>query len=169
MKKSLLIFSVITFMSVMLVSCSKNSGTTEEQQQKKAEEFLNFIGNGQFRLTDFYSDKPIDYVTTDNVVKQETDLRSYIKPYLLDDDNFFADKGILTIAQNAQKIPGNNAAVINGSYLVSYDASHVYFDFVDHTYSPARYKVENFAAGKFTLYIDWPTGAKLYSRFESNN
>lgn len=169
MKKSLLSIILMGAFCFSILSCSKNTGTTEEEQQKRAMEFLSFIGNSHYRLVDFYSDKPIDYITTDTEVKQETNLKAYIKPYLLDDDNFFNDKNVLTVTQNANKIPGNNAATITANYLVSYDASNVYFDFLDHTYAPARYKLNTFSSGTFTLYIDWPTGAKLYSRFESAN
>lgn len=169
MRKSLLPLTIAFISSVALSSCSKNTGNTEEQNEKRAAEFLNFIGNSRYRLVDFYSDKPIDYITTDTEVRSETDLKAYIKPYLLDDENFFNDKNVVSVTQNANKFPGNNSPVLTGNYLVSYDASDVYFDFLDHNYAAARYKLSEFSPGKFVIYLDWPGGAKLYSRFESTN
>lgn len=167
MKQSLLFVLFALFFSAM-VSCTKN-GDTKELNEKKATEFKTILDLKHFRLVDFYSDKPIDYVTTDTEVKSETDLKIYIKPYLLDDDNYFDTEGGVVITQNQQKKPGLSAPVLNRNYSVSADEHSTYFDFLDYDYNPIKYKLGEYSTVGFTIYLDWPGGAKVYSRFERMN
>lgn len=138
---------------------------TEALNKKAAEEFIEEIKLSQYRLVDFYSDLPIDYIQNDNIVKSETDLKAYIKPYLLDDINEFDEAGNLSIIQGAVKIPGDNSPIINRSFGVNWDKKYTYINFVDYYYVPYQYKLQEFNTSGFIIYLNWPTGAKVYSRF----
>jgi len=167
MKQSLQ-FVLIALSFSAMYSCTKN-GDTKALNETKAKEFKAILDLKHFRLVDFYSDKPIDYVTTDTEVKSETDLRIYIKPYLLDDDNYFDNEGGVVITQNQQKKPGLSDPVLNRNYSVSSDENSVYLDFLDYDYNPIKYKLGEYSTGGFTIYLDWQGGAKVYSRFEKMN
>jgi hypothetical protein len=174
MKQSLLSLAIICIAQFVLSSCSKNSASDEEaqalaNQQKKSEEFQAIVNAHRFRLVDFYSDKPIDYIETDTEVRSETDLKAYIKPYLLDDDNMFDGQGKLSIVQNTQKMPGVTDPILIRNYNVSHDKNNVFLDFVTYTYSPAKYKVSEYSPAGFVIYLDWPNGAKVFSRFQAVN
>jgi len=167
MKQSLQ-FVLLALCFSTFISCTKN-GDNKALNDKKATEFKAAIDLKHFRLVDFYSDKPIDYVTTDLEVKSETDLRSYIKPYLLDDDNYFGSEGGVIITQNQQKKPGLSDPVLSRNYNVSADENSAYLDFLDYDYYPVKYKIGEYSTAGFTIYLDWPGGVKIYSRFERVN
>ncbi len=167
MKESLL-FVLMALSFSALNSCSKN-GDNKALNEKKATEFKTILDLKHFRLVDFYSDKPIDYIQTDVEVKSETDLKAYIKPYLLDDDNYFDDESGVVITQNTQKKPGLTAPVLNRNYSVSADENSAYLDFLDYDYNPVKYKLGEYSTTWFTIYLDWPGGAKVFSRFEKVN
>ncbi len=167
MKQSLL-FVLIALLFSAFTSCSK-SGDNKALNDKKATEFKAILDLKHFRLVDFYSDKPIDYITTDAEIKNETDLKVYIKPYLLDDDNYFDNEGGVVITQNQQKKPGLTTPVLNRNYSVSADENSAYLDFLDYDYNPIKYKLGEYSTGSFTIYLDWPGGAKVFSRFEKVN
>ena len=175
MKKSLLFFAITCIALFLTSSCTKpaDESANDEQaiaeQKKKSEDFQAIINAHRFRLVDFYSDKPIDYIETDAEVRKETDLKAYIKPYLLDDDNVFGAEEVLNIVQNTQKMPGVVDPVVKRNYHLSYDKSNVFLDFVTYTYTPAKYKVSEFSASGFVIYLDWPSGAKVFSRFQATN
>jgi len=171
MNKSLLLIAVLFSTLFFFPSCTKPIEEADdkmiEENKKKSEDFQAIINAHRFRLVDFYSDKPIDYIETDAEVKQETNLRAYIKPYLLDDENVFGAEENLSIVQNQQKMPGVSDDIVRRSYHLSYDKSNVLLDFVTYTYAPAKYKVSEFSPNGFVIYLDWPTGAKVFSRFET--
>ena len=167
MKQSLL-FVLIALTFSAMISCSK-TGDNKAANEKKATEFQTTIQLKHYRLVDFYSDKPIDYVQSDAVVKSETDLKVYIKPYLLDDDNYFDNEGVVRITQNQQKKPGLTDAVLIRNYNVTSDENSAYLDFLDYDYYPVKYKLGEYTDVGFTIYLDWPGGAKVYSRFEKVN
>ncbi len=133
----------------------------------KAEAFQRTIVEKKFQLKSFYSDTPVDYVETDTVVKQETNLWWYVSGYLKDDGNVFSsNKKNLSITQNALKIPGITDAVLNRNYTIGSDKDGVFMIFLDNEYKPLTYRV--FASGPdyFILSVKWKYGATLYSKFE---
>jgi len=157
----LLFLLLITLL--FLPSCRKVPSSV---QSEKENQFRSYILNHKFRASAFYADQPIDYITNDNVVKQETDLWQYVKSYITDDKDNFISNSQVSIEQNALKIPGNDSAALNRVYSISSDAQRVYFDFVDYDYVPRRYSLQEFKDNYFLVYIDWPTGAKVFSKFE---
>ncbi len=149
---------------LVINSCSKDNG--EAVQKKRAEEFKNLVTDKKFKLIDFYSDKPIDYIENDQIIKAETDLRPYIKIYLNDDENLFSSDGSLKIYQNNIKYAGNDTSVLSRNFSVRWNATEASMNFVDYFYFPQWYKLSEFSADYFTIYLDWHIGgAKIYSRF----
>ncbi len=147
-----------------LLSCTKSSDN-EALNKKAAEEFAAEVKLSRYRLVDFYSDLPIDYNESDNIVKSETDLRAYIKPYLLDDINEFDESGHLSITQGTVKFPGNDSAVLHRQFGVNWDKNFTFINFVDYYYDPRQFKLEEFNNSGFIVYLNWHTGAKIYSKF----
>ena len=164
MKKNVLFF-LGAILCIGSTFCGKDTGETA--QRKRAEEFQTNVKSKRFKLVDFYSDLPIDYIENDVEVRQETDLRPYIKQYLVDDEDMFAAEGGLMITQNETKIPGDESSVINRTYRVRWNATEALLDFVDYYYQPLAYKLSDYSATGFTIYLNWHKGnAKIYSRYE---
>src|SRR5688572_13884019 len=93
----------------VLSSCKKGDDISAESKQK-AEEFKAFVVSKKFQVSEYYADKPIDYIEDDAEVKSETDLWIYVSPWIKDDWNVFdVNAGIVTVTQNATKVSGNTA------------------------------------------------------------
>lgn len=152
-------------MTCLVMACSKPVSDEEKAAKQKSADFLASVQQHKYKLVAFYSDKPIDYITSDSEVRAETDLWSYVKPHVIDDDNFFGANGALTVYQNAEKFPGNDNEQINAGYSISPKGVDVACGFVDYLYMPLEYKLQEFDNAYFTLYIDGPSGSKLYSKF----
>jgi len=150
----------------VLSSCTKSvSNGDNKETQKRADDFSASIKAHKFKPVSFYSDKPIDYITNDTEVRAETDLWIYVKDYIKDDINLFNADGTVIIYQNASKFPGNEAATINTSYAITAEGNDVMLKFVDYNYVVTKYKLEQFDNAYFTIYVDGPAGAKLFSKF----
>lgn len=150
------------------IGCTKTNDT-EALNKKAAEEFVAEVTLSKYRLVDFYSDQPIDYNESDNIVKSETDLRAYIKPYLLDDINEFDATGSLKVYQGAVKIPGNDSTVLTRTIGVNWDKDYTFINFVDYYYDYRQFKLQEFNSSGFIIYLNWHTGAKVYSKFTKVN
>lgn len=160
--------SVGIFSAVIIASCEKEAGeeTINQQNEKTAVEFKGKVTKKGFVVTEFYSDKPIDYITTDDTIKLETDLNKYIFTYLKDDIILLKDNDILEIHQRDIKKPQNDSAVLNRNWKIFANKNGVFFNFVDEYYNPRRYKLVEFNDEYFLMYVEWPTdNAKLYSKF----
>lgn len=166
------IFAYITVAlvaSAVLNSCSKKDDPPQVNPEytKKAEDFKVFVQAKNFRIKNYYSDKPIDYIEDDNQVKSETELWQYVSPWLKDDNNVFDPAaGTVTITQNAEKIPSDASATITKNIRIFADNTGPYFDFLSHEYQPLRYHLVDFADNYFIVYADWHSGEKVYTRFE---
>jgi hypothetical protein len=145
--------------------CTKSLSSEDNAAKKKADEFKASVTSHKYKPVAFYSDKPIDYITNDNEVKSETDLWIYVKDYIKDDENQFNDNGTVTIYQNAVKFPGNNAPTLTEDYSISANGSDVMMKFVDYNYVPTTYRLQDFNDTYFTVYVDGPSGSKLFSKF----
>ena len=157
---------VLVFLSV---SCSKSgNNANNDVQKKKAEDLAAYLLNKNFQPTAFYSDHPIDFDQSDNVVKQETDLWGYVRPYIKDDLNSFEANGVLVVNQGALTIAGSDSAQLHRIYSISYDNNNVYLHFVDYNYEPLQYTLSQFDDTGLVLYVTWDLdpAVKLYSRFE---
>ena len=151
---------------ILSSGCTKSvSNEASNAAQKRADEFNASIKAHRYKPVAFYSDKPIDYITNDNEVKSETDLWIYVKDYIKDDINLFNENGKVTIFQNASKQPGNEASTITAAYGAMVVGDEVKFNFVDYNYVATQYRLEQFDNAYFTVYVDGPSGSKLYSKF----
>lgn len=161
-KLHLMLFIGITWVGA---ACNKSLSEEDSGTKQRAADFQAAIQSNKYMLVSFYADKPIDYITNDTEVKSETDLWPYVKIHVKDDEYFFGADGALTINQKADKIAGNDAATINGSYTISTKGTDVSVMFVDYLYSPLEYKLHEFDNSFFTVYVDGPSGSKLYSKY----
>lgn len=148
-----------------LGSCSKAVSDEDPVAKQKATDFQAAVLAHKFKIVAFYSDKPIDYITSDAEVRSETDLWKYVKFHILDDQNYFGQNGELTIYQMTDKFPGNDNATISGNYAISVSGKDVMMKFVDYIYVPTTYKLQEFDNAYFTIYVDGPSGSKLYSKY----
>jgi hypothetical protein len=161
-------YSVIALILFSLTSCEKElSLELATITPVKEVELQDFILDKKFRLVDFYSGIPIDYVQNDDTVKQETNLWPYASEYLKDDDNIFDPNGTdVTINQNISTIPGNDAPVLHRKYSIIKDNNGVHLTFLDYQYNPLMYDLYKIGADYFILSVEWKPGVTLYSKFE---
>lgn len=152
---------------VFATACSKTGAGGEDNAaaKQRAADFQANVQSHKYKVAAFYSDKPIDYITSDTEVKSETDLWAYVKEHIKDDENYFGANGTLTIDQKLVKMPGNETQTINGSYNIVARGADVIVTFVDYSYKPLEYKLQEFDNAYFTVYIDGPAGSKLYSKY----
>lgn len=156
----------VALIAVGLYSCKKKDEVSAENKEK-SEQFKAAIVSQQYQVKDYYSDKPIDYIETDEEVKQETDLFEYVSPWIKDDHNVFdVSTNKVTITQNATKIAGNSAETLVKDFFIGADKDGVYFDFLNYQYEPLRYRLVEFTNTHFVVYTDWTAGAKVFTRFE---
>lgn len=162
---------IITYLTAALIvtslfsSCKKEAGASPEDI-KRAEEFKAFIVSKKFQIQAYYADKPIDYVEDDTLVKSETELFNYVSIWIKDDWNVFdLSTNKVTITQNTHKYEGISADVFTKDIAVGADKKGVYFDFLNYQYGPLKYRVVEFSADNFLVYVDWHSGAKVYTRF----
>ncbi len=148
-----------------LTGCAKSNQKVDELK-KKSEEYQASVIGSRYQLIEFYSDKPIDYLDDDSLIKSETALWKYVKPYLIDDENVMDMNGTVVINQKLEMDPSIDSAYIFRSYKFSNDDKVVFFDFVDYYYKPLKYKVSSMDSSSILIYVDWPNGAKLYSRYK---
>ena len=111
------------------------------EDKAKAEALKSFLLANDFKLTKYYSDTQIDYIDTDDVVKNETNLWEYVSIWLKDDRYSFQSNGQTVIEQNADKIETDNSATISKSYGVTADKDGVQFSFLSHLYTPLNYRL----------------------------
>ena len=165
MRKLNLILIMGAIACVGMASCSKTLSDEDPATKQKSVDFQASVLAHKYKLVAFYADKPIDYITSDAEVRSETDLWKYVKFHILDDQNYFGANGELIIYQNADKFPGNNDETIKGTYSISVSGKDVMMKFVDYIYVPTTYKLQEFDNAYFTIYVDGPSGSKLYSKY----
>ena len=88
-----------------IFSCKKDESDDgiKPEDKQKAEALTAFLQSDQFRLKKYYSETPIDYIDTDQVVKSESDLWQYVSSWLHDDAYVFNTNGTVTIQQGPLK------------------------------------------------------------------
>lgn len=126
-------------------SCKKSNGDEIDPKDKeRAAEMQAFLKDNSFRLTKYYSLSPIDYIDTDQVVKSETELWSYVSAWLHDDEYIFNTDGTVTVQQNAEKIEWSDSETITKDYKVEADKDGVAFKFIGHEYQALDYRLISF-------------------------
>lgn len=168
---------IVTYLVVALVatsafsSCKKEKGDEiNPEYLKKAEEFKTFVTAKQFQIADYYADKPIDYVEDDTEIRSETELWKYVSAWLKDDFNVFDNSASkVNITQNAIKIPTDASEVIVKDFNIGADKDGPYFNFLSHEYQPLKYRLVEFSGDQFIVYVNWHSGAKVFTKFHVIN
>jgi len=155
MKSSYLTLVILSTLGLFAASCQKETERPVSPDTKKANEFRSFVQNKGFVVTQYYADKPIDYVKTDGIETMETDLNKYIYSHIKDDNNELLENGQLLIHQNTLKAPGNDTATLNRTWTIGVNSKGVYINFVDYDYKPRQYKLAEFTDQYFLVYVDW--------------
>lgn len=156
MRKSYLIFLILS----AFFACKKDSEPAPDDNIKpedkaKAAELQTFLQANKFSLTRYYSDTPIDYNDTDQVVKAETDLWQYVSPWIKDDRYSFNSDGTVTIEQNANKLETDNSTTLTRNYAVTADEEGVAFKFIGHIYQDLTYRLISFSDTLIQVNADW--------------
>ena len=158
--------SIIIALVLPTMSACRKQPTAAELEKKKAEQFHTTLQQSlKFRLTAYYSDKPIDYIESDSVQLLETDLWKYVRDYVKDDYYLFTSAGDVEVIQNALKIPSDFSDTIRYNYNVNAEGDHTDFNFYDYEYNPLTYKLAEFSADYFIVYVT-RGDANIYSRYE---
>jgi len=165
MNKKLFAAVMGAMMMISLVS-SCNKEETSAEDIAKANEFKASLLGKKFQGKEYYADKPIDYVTDDDIVKSETDLWKYVSGWIRDDYNVFDfNTNKVTVFQNDVKIDGNADSEIIRPISIGADKKGVYFDFLNYQYNALRYRLVEFDGTSFTIYTDYTGGSKLFTKF----
>ena len=163
-------YSATFITAIFINSCQKTvNDKASPEDIARANEFKNTISEKRFQLREYYSDVPIDYIDSDNVVKAETQLWKYVSPWLKDDSNLFVNNAIVRVEQGSIKMPGLDSAVILRSCIIGADLQGPYMDFLSHEYHPLKYRLKDFTDSSFTIYAVWHNKSTVYSKFEMKN
>ena len=162
---------MVSLTLVIIFSCNKkDSESTDDgitpENKAKAEQVTQLLESGKFHLTKYYSETPIDYIDTDQVVREETDLWKYVSPWLHDDTYVFNSNGDVTIEQNLLKIPSDSNATLTRHYSVKPDANGVAFQFVGHEYQDLNYRLLEFSDTALKVSASW-SGKTVISEFST--
>jgi hypothetical protein len=149
-----------------IYSCKKSSTDPVSAEDKaKAKQVADIMLTHEYHLTKYYSLTPIDYIDTDAVVKSETDLWSYVSPWLPDDTYSFNSTDV-TVNQNAIKIPTDSSPVIKRTWYVAADKDGVRIDFIGHQYQVLQYRLVSFTDTNLVVWAYWNNNKdKVYSEF----
>jgi hypothetical protein len=166
--RALFVASVLCF---LIIACKKdsdpapnnpnnpNNGTdstdTTDPNELEAASLDSFLQSNNFQLARYYSDTAIDYDETDSVVKSETDLWSYVSPWLKDDIYTFGTDGNVTINQNDDKIPSDSTATLTRPYAVVADDEGVKFTFLTNDYMALDYRLISRSDTSLTVSAFW--------------
>jgi len=150
------------------LSCQKKVSDPLQENNQKAAAFKSYlVQNSKFRLVDFYAESPIDYDKNDDGVTMETDLKKYIRHYLIDDDIIFNSNGNVTFVQHTVKIGNNDDEEVTMPFNTRGDYSGVLVDFADDLYQPFTYYLYEKGDTYFILGYKRPNeNVWLLSRYE---
>lgn len=137
----------------------------KQEDKDRAASLQTYLQQNGFQLKRYYSEVPIDYIDTDQVVKEETDLWQYVSPWLKDDRYVFGSNGQVTVEQNAIRIASDSAATLSRTYSVAADKDGVAFNFIGHEYQPLNYRLESFSEDLLKVSATW-NGKEVISEYE---
>jgi hypothetical protein len=150
----------IPVLALLFFACKKDSESpppdpVQTENEKKAVELQTFLEANTFELTRYYSETPIDYIDTDDVVKAETDLWQYVSPWIKDDRYSFNTDGTVTIQQNDLKIQTDASPTLTRNYSVKGTDNGVTFNFVGHIYQDLAYNLIEFSDTLVKVNAQW--------------
>lgn len=155
-------------------SCKKDSGTdnggggdqVDPAIVAKSNDFKAYIVGKKFQVTDFYSDKPIDYKEDDTITTKETQLYEYTSPWIRDDlYSFDTANGKVTIDQGPEKIESDSDSLIVKDFSITAEKTGVKFNFYNHDYESLKYTLVETTDTYFLVYVDWLEGSKVFTKF----
>lgn len=165
-------YLLLIALSVSLFACNKDGDDTPDpvdpvkpEDKEKATALSEFLKNDKLRLAKYYSETPIDYIDTDDVVMEETDLWNYVSLWLKDDAYAFDPSGVVTVEQNANRIATDTSAVLTRNYAVFADEEGVGFDFIGHEYQQLSYRLISFSDTGLIVSATW-NGKKVISEYK---
>lgn len=158
---------IVIVLVAVVISCKKteSDGIRPEDKQKAAE-LQTYLQNEKFRLKKYYSETPIDYIDTDQVIKAETDLWQYVSNWLYDDEYVFGANGNVSVEQGAIRIPTDSTPTLTRNYAVKADKSGVAFDFIGHEYQALKYRLINFNDTTLKVSASW-NGKTVISEYNT--
>jgi len=162
-------YPLVIAVAILIFACNKKSETTDPvsaEDKAKAAALTEFLKSDEFRLTKYYSDTPIDYIDTDQVVMAEEDLWKYVSIWLKDDTYTFDGSGNVTVNQNVNRIDTDTAAVLTRSYSVQADTEGVGFKFIGHEYQTLNYRLISFTDTNMIVSATW-NGKKVISEYKT--
>jgi hypothetical protein len=155
---------------VSLFSCKKETITPSDpnaathEDSVRADKFSERIQMDAWKLVDYYSLSPIDYIDTNDVVEQETQLWKYTSGWLKDDRYQFLND-VVYITQNDIKIETTDSATLERKYKIGADKNGVYFEYLTFQYEPLKYKLLELTDKSFTIYTELRKGVVVYTKF----
>ena len=165
-------YLLVIVAAFIVVSCSKKDDDKvvvdpiKAEDKAKAAALTEFLKNDRLRLTKYYSETPIDYIDTDQVVKAETDLWEYVSNWLKDDTYIFDASGNITVEQNVNRIDTDTSAILMRHYEVAADEQGVGFDFIGHEYQDLPYRLISFSDTNLVVSANW-NGKKVISEYNT--
>jgi hypothetical protein len=162
---------LILILAFVLFACKKNNDPApvdpiKQEDKEKAAMLRELLKTNQFGLFAYYSENPIDYIDTDEVVKSETDLWQYVSSWLKDDKYRFEDNGSVEVEQNVIRIQTDTTPVLIRQYAVDPDKDGVAFKFVGHEYQNLDYRLISFNDTLLKVYAMW-NGNKVISEYKT--
>lgn len=159
---------IVIVLAAVVFSCNKSETDDgiKPEDKEKAAALQTFLQSDKFRLKKYYSETPIDYIDTDQVVKSETDLWQYVSAWLHDDSYVFGTGGSVVVEQNTVKIPSDPSPTLNRSYAVRADKDGVAFDFVGHEYQELKYRLITFNDSVLKVSATW-NGKTVISEYNT--
>lgn len=162
-------YPLIIVIAFLIFACKKNSDKPDPvspEDKAKAAALTEFLKTQKFELTRYYSETPIDYIDTDQVVMSETDLWPYVSIWLKDDAYSFDASGNVTVEQNANRIDTDTSAILMRHYAVAADANGVGMDFIGHEYQDLKYRLISFTDSNIIVSASW-NGKKVLSEYKT--
>lgn len=162
-------YLLVVVVAITVFACKKNSEAPDpirSEDKAKAAALADFLQSEEFRLTKYYSDVPIDYVDTDQVVMQETELWQYVSKWLKDDTYSFEANGDVMVDQNTARYDVDTVAVLTRHFAVAADAEGVGFKFLGHEYQALDYRLISFSDTNIVVSAKW-NGKKVISEYNT--
>ena len=164
-------YPLLFALAFIIFACNKKDDPAVDpispENKAKAAALTEFLKNDKLRLTRYYSETPIDYIDTDQVVMQDTNLWIYVSVWLKDDTySFDASSGKVTIEQNADRIDSDTSAVLTRDYSVNADVDGVAFKFIGHEYQTLNYRLITFTDTNLVVSATW-NGNKVISEYKT--
>ncbi|HUQ67846.1 MAG TPA: hypothetical protein VM101_16905 [Flavitalea sp.] len=162
-------YALLITVTLIVFACNKKNDPVDpisSADKAKAAALTEFLKNDKLKLTKYYSETPIDYIDTDQVVKQETELWQYVSNWLKDDTYTFDAEGNVNVQQNVNRIETDTAAILTRHYSVAADPNGVKFDFLGHEYQDLNYRLISFSDTNLVVSASW-NGKKVISEYHT--